>query len=288
MILSVNISTYNRSKHCQQAIKSVIHQVTRTSYEIIVIDNGTKSTTKKMIQKLQSKFSNIHYYQTRITGLAHARNLGWKKARGEYIAYLDDDAIASPDWIKSIDIFITKHPKVAIFGGLYTSSNQDEIPRWIPAELTSKILPGKKDRSINLGLEWLNGTNIIIKKSLLKKLDGFDESLGVNAGKRAYGEETDLQIRASNAGILVWYSPKIKVEHFFATEKQNIIYLLKNQFIHGQNSHQVFKLLKQSNKSATASTSINRLFQKNIPLKRRVYYLLSPICYLLGKLIKTI
>lgn len=287
MKLSIIISTYNRPVLCNKAIKSVIAQVDSIS-ELIVIDNGTENHTKKIFHRLQLKYKNLRYYKTFTPGLAHARNLGWQKAWGEYVAYIDDDAIASPNWVKNIQAFIKDHPKVVIFGGPYTSSNQAKIPSWIPTELTSKILSGKKDRPIDLGLEWLNGTNIIIKKSLLKKLKGFDESLGVNASKRAYGEETDLQIRANNTGYQAWYSPNIKVEHFFAPEKQSMAYLLKNQFIHGQNSHQVFKLLKKTNKSATASTALNRLFQKDISLKRRIYYLLSPICYLLGRMIKFI
>jgi len=125
---------------------------------------------------------------------------------------------------------------------------------------------------------------MIFKRSILKKLDGFDESLGITGNKRGYGEETDLQIRIHNLGHDIWYDPKIMVEHYFAKFKQNIWYLLKNQFTHGKNSRAIFHDFTISTQSKTASTSWARLKQKNISLVTRIYYLLSPLFYLFGSL----
>ena len=251
---------------------------------IVVATNARPSQLSRLIDSLTpqtGKDTELIVIENSY-GLAKARNQGWRKARGKYVAFIDDDAIADPRWIGAILDFIDSHTKEVIFGGPYTSLNQKEIPSWIPRELTEKILPTKKARPLKLGRVWLNGTNFVVKKSILAIADGFDEKLGVSGNTRAYGEETDLQIRLSTLGYKVWYDPKIKVQHEFAKHKMNMWYLLKNQFTHGYNSREIFKHLKKTNRGRTANMVISHIFEPNIPHKRRVYYLFSPIFYLAG------
>lgn len=255
MKLSIIIATNNRPTYLKRLLSSIPKH---KNVETIVIPNNF--------------------------GLSKARNLGSRKARGEYLAFIDDDAVASPSWVTNILAFIAKHKGVAIFGGPYTSINQSSIPGWIPAEITSKKLPYKQPHPINLGQEWLSGTNFVVKKSLLHKLGGFDENLGVKANSRGYGEETELQIRFSNAGYPVWYDPQIKVKHFFAIAKQNIRYLLTNQFRHGYFSRAVFQDLRVNTVKSTAGSILTHLATPQIPLKRRIYYLFAPMFYLAGSI----
>ena len=258
MKLSIVIASCNRPLHLAKLRLSLVSQKTR-DVEIIIIKNSF--------------------------GLAKARNIGWKKARGKYVAYIDDDAVASYDWVENILKFIVLYPEVVAFGGPYHSSNQASIPTWIPMEVISKKYPGKIERPIDVGVEWLNGTNMIFSRKVLKEIGGFDERLGIHGSTRAYGEETDFQIRLHNAGYDIWYSPSIMVLHEFAQFKQNFIYLIKNQYIHGKNSYAVFKNLIRSDPLQIASSLIVKLGQKKLPLKSRLYYVLSPFAYLLGKFV---
>lgn len=254
--LSIVISTYNRHQLYQRVVASLTPQLVN-GVEIVTVEG--------------------------VVGLARSRNQGWKKAKGEYVAFIDDDAIASASWVKEILGFIKKHRSVVAFGGPYNSSNQRDIPSWIPRELTGKVLPGKTARPINLGAEWLNGTNMIFSRQVLQALGGFDESLGIKGSKRGYGEETDLQIRLHNAGYEIWYSPKIMVEHEFASFKQNLWYLIKNQYLHGLGSIHTFKHLRKSNPGKTATSLIAKLLKPKLLWQTRLYYFLSPLAYLLGQ-----
>ena len=255
MNLSIVVATNARPSQLSRLINSLTPQTGKDT-ELIVIENSY--------------------------GLAKARNQGWRKARGKYIAFIDDDAVADPGWVEAILDFVDSHTKEVIFGGPYTSLNQSEIPSWIPREVTEKILPSKKARPLKLGQEWLNGTNFVVKKSALEVAGGFDEKLGITSAKRAYGEETDLQIRLHNKGYEVWYDPQIKVRHEFARFKMNMCYLLKNQFTHGYNSSQVFKHLAKSTPGKTATKIFRKLISKGISPKTRFYYLVSPLFYLAG------
>lgn len=258
MKLSIVIATLNRSDKYKRVVASLTPQLTK-DVELVTIEG--------------------------IAGLSKARNQGSQKAKGEYVAYIDDDAIATSDWVASILSFIKIHPSVFAFGGPYTSSNALTLPRWIPRELTVMEVDTKLARPIKFPHEWLTGTNMIFRRSVLSELGGFDESLGVTPTRRSYGEETDLLIRIHNAGYPIWYDPNIKVLHEFAPSKQSFCFLLRDQFTHGYNSHQTFRHLVKSDPLGTAGTSLNRLTRPGLSMITRLYFLLSPIFYIFGVLI---
>lgn len=255
--LSIVIATNKRKAQLERLLKSLAHQITK-QVELIIIHNSY--------------------------GLSKARNKGWKKANGQYVAFIDDDAIANPDWVEHILGFINKHPDVLAFGGPYRSLNQQDIPSWIPKELTTHNLSIKRARPLNIGFEWLTGTNMVYARHLLLSLGGFDENLGVKGGSRGYGEETELQIRIANAGHQIWHDPSIMVEHEFAGSKQNMLYLLLDQYRHGRDSIATFRNLRVATKKTTAKKVIDRIIAPALPIYTKIYYLLSPWIYTSGKI----
>ena len=258
IILSITVATFNRSKLYERLISSLNPQL-KDGVELVTIQG--------------------------IAGLSRARNQGWQQAKGQYVAYIDDDAITTGDWVSTILAFIKSHPDVVAFGGPYASSNQETIPSWIPQQLTTMKIKTSKARPIILPHEWLTGTNMIFRRSVLKELGGFDESLGVTPTRRSYGEETDLLIRLHNAGYPIWYDPTITVLHEFALAKQSIFFLLHDQFTHGYNSRYTFKHLVKSDPVGTAGTALTRFAQPGLHFLTRVYFALSPFAYLLGMLV---
>ncbi|MEO8533825.1 MAG: glycosyltransferase [Flavobacterium sp.] len=86
-LVSVIITTYNRSAFLDEAISSVINQ-TYDNIEIIVVDDGSSDNYAEAIC---ANFSNCHYYYKENGGLSSARNYGIVQAKGDYIAFLDDD-----------------------------------------------------------------------------------------------------------------------------------------------------------------------------------------------------
>lgn len=258
MKLSLVIATFNRSKQYDRAVASLKPQLSQ-AVELVTIEG--------------------------VAGLSKARNQGWRKAKGEYVAYIDDDAISTNNWVNTILAFVKSHPDVVAFGGPYTSSNQETIPRWIPQQLTTMKIKTTKARPIKLPHEWLTGTNMIFRKTILQEMGGFDESLGVTPTRRSYGEETDLLIRIHNAGYKIWYDPKIKVQHEFARAKQSLSFLLHDQFTHGYNSRYTFQHLVKSDPVGTAGTALTRFTQPGLHLLTRIYFALSPFAYLLGMIV---
>lgn len=102
-LVSVIITTYNRDKYLDETISSVVSQ-TYPNIEVLVIDDGS---VKNYAEGICSKFSNCTYYYKTNGGLSSARNYGIEKAKGEFIAFLDDDDFWHPSKIqKQVKVLI--------------------------------------------------------------------------------------------------------------------------------------------------------------------------------------
>jgi glycosyltransferase involved in cell wall biosynthesis len=95
-LVSVVITTYNRVVFLEKAIESVVNQ-TYTNIEIIVVDDGSKENYAESICK---KYSNCSYFYKKNGGISSARNFGVKNAKGQFIAFLDDDDLFMPNKIE--------------------------------------------------------------------------------------------------------------------------------------------------------------------------------------------
>ncbi len=97
--VSVIIPAYNRSSFTKEAIESVLRQ-SYTNFELIVVDDGSTDGTRSVVTQILDR--RIRYFYKDNGGQSSARNLGLVKARGDYIAYLDEDDLWPPDYLKTM------------------------------------------------------------------------------------------------------------------------------------------------------------------------------------------
>lgn len=97
--VSVIIPVYNRIDWTIEAIKSVLIQ-THQNFEVLVIDDGSTDDISKLIE-ICKEDKRIKYFYKKHAGPSSARNLGIKKAKGEYIAFLDSDDLFMPNKIET-------------------------------------------------------------------------------------------------------------------------------------------------------------------------------------------
>ena len=88
--ISVIVPVYNVEKYIEKCLNSLINQ-TLKNIEIIVVNDGTKDNSQDIIDKYTKKYKNITSYTKKNGGLSSARNYGMKKAKGEYISFIDSD-----------------------------------------------------------------------------------------------------------------------------------------------------------------------------------------------------
>ncbi|MEJ5260238.1 MAG: glycosyltransferase family A protein [Anaerohalosphaeraceae bacterium] len=97
--VSVIIPAYNRRMLLREAVESVCRQTFR-DFEILVIDDGSTDGTAQEISSI--KDGRIRYFWKENGGVSSARNLGLRKAEGEYIAFLDSDDLYMPDYLETM------------------------------------------------------------------------------------------------------------------------------------------------------------------------------------------
>ena len=112
--VSLIAAFYNRVDYLERAVRSALDQTASPdAFEVLVVDNCSTDDTRALVESLQP-IGNVRYmYEPRL-GLCHARNAGWRNAAGDYVAYLDDDAIASRDWIAAILEAFSSLPAIGI------------------------------------------------------------------------------------------------------------------------------------------------------------------------------
>jgi glucosyl-dolichyl phosphate glucuronosyltransferase len=290
--VSVVVCTLNRSQLLRDCLESLANQqLTDKQYEVIVVDNGSTDDTYAVIQEFIISHKHFRSFKEDHLGLSHARNRGWKEAIGEYVAFIDDDAIAPCDWVAQIKAFIERRPQVFAFGGPYESFSLVPVPYWFPLEYGSWNL-GEEERPISIGMEWINGTNMIFKKELLSELGGFNSNLGMSGDRVSYGEETRLLLELKKDNIQVYYVPNIKVRHIIADYKMRLSWLLSSSYKTGRCSVLTFGVYRSlfshlSCIGACMFTGVGKILSCSAePFKRRVYVSFSNLFIEFGALVE--
>jgi len=123
--LTVILCTYNRATLLDGAVTSVLGQTyaATPSFELVVVDNNSTDATRAVVARLAAQDPRLRYVFEPRQGLSHARNAGILHARGDLIAFIDDDLRADPDWVAAIVRAFDEHPDIDVVGGRV-------LPRW--------------------------------------------------------------------------------------------------------------------------------------------------------------
>ncbi len=232
-LLSVVICTRNRPHLLSMALESLGRQTARRDeFETIVVDNGPSASTRLVCQSQPGGLKPRCLIEHK-TGLSHARNAGYGAARGQYVAYLDDDAKAAPDWVERI-LDVIRHSAPEIFGGPYLPFYLSEKPSWFRDEYGSSNM-GDSPLELRRPL-LLTGSNVVIRKVLLERLGGFDPRYGMAGDRMAYAEETEFQMRALREveGLSIRYFPRLVVHHLVPPAKMNLRRFIRSRWAQGK------------------------------------------------------
>jgi glycosyltransferase involved in cell wall biosynthesis len=216
--ISAIICTHNRADFVVRAIDSLTQQtLDADSYEILVVDNGSKDETRRRCDDKCLTVANLRYlYEPRI-GLSIARNTGLAAAKGHILAFLDDDAVACAGWLEGIvRVFDTARPPPGLLCGPVEPIWGASRPAWLEDHLLGfySLLNWSESPRQLLDDEWIAGTNFAGAKDLISAFGGFDERLGRKGQSLLCGEESALEKRIRSAGHVIYYDPTMVVEHY--------------------------------------------------------------------------
>jgi glycosyltransferase involved in cell wall biosynthesis/GT2 family glycosyltransferase len=211
MRVSVIINTYNRASNLVGAIESLKFQ-SYEDFEVIVVNGPSSDETKSVVAD-----SGARYYEISEVNLSISRNVGLREAKGEVVAFMDDDAQPDNDWLANIVREFSLRPDVGAVGGpildnsgirfqcYYNVGNRFGKAREVfynPSDAFS--FPQTAEYPT------LTGCNCAFRLDLLAKIGGFDEQYAY------FLEETDLCLRIVDAGYEVRFAPDVVVHHKFA------------------------------------------------------------------------
>ena len=163
------ICTHNRERYLKRCIESLYTQtLDEQQYEVVVVDNGSTDKTREICDKFVD-CENFTYIYEPVLGLSNARNCGWKNATGDYVGYLDDDAVAAATWFEmALWSFESIEPQPEWVGGPIDLEWEQEPPDWITDEYRTTLGWmdwGDKERFLTGANERLGGGNSFYLKS---------------------------------------------------------------------------------------------------------------------------
>ena len=241
---TVCICTYNNYRLLYKALMSAINQSADTDqFDIIVLDNTPQEVLDELneldtkiledIQSLCQVRPNVRYVHKETDGLSGARNECIKLCETELIHFIDDDAIADRDLVKTMISKFT-NPNVGVVGGKI-EPNWSESPRpdWLSDDQLGNLsVADFSDEDIILQEAkspiWLVGANICFRTRLLKEVGGFNTALGRKGRTKTLlsGEEDEI-IRMLSKDHIAMYTPGAKVEHIIQADRLNQSWFIK-------------------------------------------------------------
>src|SRR5665647_867229 len=164
--VSVIVVTYNRPKDVREAVESLLNQSVKP-FEVIVIDDGSNppSSTKFLTENLKV----IRFDQE--VGLVNARNYGVNIAKGECIAFIDDDAVAEKNWVKEIQKGLES---ADVIGGPIKPLYQALPPEWWNEKMFGAYAgvgnagAGRLGQGLEQRARWICGCNMAFRTEVFK------------------------------------------------------------------------------------------------------------------------
>ena len=242
---SIIIPTLNRKERLRVCLNSIIKiDYPRSKLEIIVVDNGSKDGTIEMVS---NEFPEIKIVLEPRKNSCYARNAGWKNAKGQIIAYTDDDCVVDENWLKIlISSFDTE--EIGGVGGplLLLLGPQSVVKKFLGTPF------GDFDKGSDRKLtDFLITANLALRSDVFKT-SRFDVSLAFTAL-----EDIDFCGSLINNGYKLLYVPEAKVYHNIDPERLTMRYVLRRVFFAGISAY-IFE--KKRKKKIT----LMRIFLKDI------------------------
>jgi glucosyl-dolichyl phosphate glucuronosyltransferase len=231
--VSVIICSYNRAAYIPLALQSLTAQTAAPHlFEIIVVDNNSTDDTAAVCAGFIKAHPghSIQYFTETSQGSSFARNTGAAQAKGSLLCFMDDDAIAAPDYITNIIRFFTSNPQAHALGGRIIPRYIPQKPAWISYHVASLV--GNFDYSTAVEEfaeeKYPLESNMIVSKADFDSISGFSTAIpGVKGTLRIGGEGKDFFYRLKEKGKRVFYDPAVVVEHIVEVAKLTPEYMYR-------------------------------------------------------------
>ncbi len=196
-------------------------------YEIIVVDDGSTDETPEVLGDIRARINcpDLRYVQPAARGLNVARNAGLRAARGDPIAFVDDDVIAPPSWVRAVADGSLRHPEAECFGGPVRLRLEGKPPRLCDRHPLWEAALDLGD--VERAVDEVRGGNMSVRRTAIERVGPFNEVLS------GLGDEGEWELRLLKAGGRIVYLPEGWVWHRRSARDLRLWQLLRAQFRRG-------------------------------------------------------
>jgi len=214
-LVSVIVVNWNGLKILDDCLVSLEKQ-TWPEREFVLVDNGSTDGTSERIRAWAERLPRAQaILLSENTGFCRANNLAFAKARGEWIALLNNDAVAEPDWLEELVRHADAECRIGMLGSKILFLEQpgviDKVGHLIYWDGQNR---GRGTMETDVGqydkpeeILWPDACAALYHRRIFEETGGFDESFF------AFGDDADLGMRARLLGWKAWYVPTARVHH---------------------------------------------------------------------------
>jgi glycosyltransferase involved in cell wall biosynthesis len=203
-LISVIVPTYNRLPLLQQALACLLQQTYPADrYEIVVVDDGSTDGTSAYLNDAADG-APLRIIRQANGGPAAARNAGVRAARGEWLAFTDDDCQVTTGWLAALARALA--PDRAVGGPILPAASAHRLHRFYLA--SHHIHPQQSAGSVNV----LFSCNMALHRRALLAAGGFDPAFTYPGG-----EDLDLSYRLQELGVRLTCAPGASLYHHYPT-----------------------------------------------------------------------
>ena len=257
--LTVAIPTYNSENRLSDVLEALKDCITHCqknnlesfSWEIIVVDNNSIDNTAKLVKDYQVNWSSdypLRYYFAGEQGAAFARQKAVEQAKGEIIAFLDDDNLPNPDWVVAAYRFGKKYPQVGAYGSrirgyFFEQKSTDRLPPNFNeiACFLAIVDRGDEPSLYNPKNKMLPpAAGLVVRKQAW--LDHVPSRLVLNHKGKDTGlasEDLEALMHIQQAGWEIWYNPTMEIRHKIPNSRLQPEYLMSLVRCVGLSRHQL-------------------------------------------------
>lgn len=241
MDISVVLCTYNRSESLRKALDSVAASTFSDSleWEVLVVDNNSSDGTREVVEDCCHRHpGRLRYLFEPQQGKSHALNAAITEARGNILAFMDDDVTVEPTWLDRLTATL-RDSEYAGAGGRILPARDFSPPGWLALEgpysmggaLYAQFDFGDKPRDLD---QPPYGTNMAFRKEVFDRYGGFRTDLGPRPGSEIRCEDTEFGDRLMRAGERLRYEPAAVVYHSIPPSRVRKDFFLAWWFAHGR------------------------------------------------------
>jgi glycosyltransferase involved in cell wall biosynthesis len=241
--ITVILCTYNPFNRCRDfagALESVAASQVRSSvtWEVLVVDNNSTDQVRDIVEGFCRRYpGRFRYLFEQKGGKSYALNAGVANARGEVLAFVDDDVTVDPAWLQNLTAEL-HDGKWAGAGGRIFPSRIFTAPSWFSVEELGAQLYGHfdlGDQPIQLNRAPF-GANMAFRREMFDKYGGFRTDLGPGPNCEIPPQHEDLEFghRLMAAGERLKYEPKAVVYHPVAPDRLKRHFFLTRSFDEGR------------------------------------------------------